>query len=166
MQSETMEDVPIQRTIKIGKATVGLIGLDIALNRILKKDIPEDEAVQYLIESVRKENYIPATALENYREAIRMEYRKLTGGQVNEPDSLTFRIFGPGCVSCNRIREMLIEIMQKLDIAADIEQIHELDEIWRHGVTTTPTLMINGKIKSSGRLPTPAELEEWIREVL
>jgi hypothetical protein len=59
---------------------------------------------------------------------------------------------------------MVIEVLQKLQLAADMEQINDLDEIWRHGVINTPALVINGQIKSSGRHPSPTEVEEWIRE--
>ena len=57
-----------------------------------------------------------------------------------------------------------IRILDRIDVAADIEQIKELDEIWRHGVLSTPALIINGKAKSEGRVPTPAEIEQWLKE--
>jgi hypothetical protein len=51
-----------------------------------------------------------------------------------------------------------------MNIAADIEQIHDPDEIGRAGVLQTPALMINGKLKSSGLLPTRAQVEQLIRK--
>ena len=67
-------------------------------------------------------------------------------------------------MTCNRIKAMVIDVLQKLQLAADMEQIHDLDEIWRHGVINTPALIINGQLKVSGRHPSAAEVEEWIRE--
>ena len=75
---------------------------------------------------------------------------------------MTIKILGSGCVSCNKVNSMIFDIMQRLDMAADIEQIHDLDEIWRHGVISTPALIINGEIQCSGRMPTPAEIEQWL----
>ncbi|MCI5224688.1 MAG: thioredoxin family protein, partial [Candidatus Electrothrix sp. AR4] len=78
---------------------------------------------------------------------------------------LVIRIFGTGCVSCNSLQILVIEILDRLKLAADIEQIHDPDEIGRAGITMTPALMINGKVKSTGLLPTPAQVEQWIRAI-
>ena len=51
-------------------------------------------------------------------------------------------------------------------MAADIEDIQDLDEIWRHGVINTPTLIINGEVKSAGIQPPRVQLEKWIEEAL
>jgi hypothetical protein len=59
---------------------------------------------------------------------------------------------------------MLFESLQKFGLAADMESVHDLDEIWRFGVTKTPALIINNTVKCAGRMPTPAEVEEWVRE--
>jgi len=42
--------------------------------------------------------------------------------------------------------------------------VHDLDEIWRFGVTRTPALIINNTVKCAGRMPSPAEVEEWVKE--
>jgi len=158
---------PIQKIIKIGKANVGLVHFDIALAKVLADtELDRAQAVDYLFDQVKKHNYVPATATDLYRQALGREYDRHTDGLTGQSGPLTLRILGPGCVSCNRIKEMLIDILQRLEIAADIEQIHELDEIWRHGVLTTPALVINGEVKSAGQVPTLSQLEQWIREVL
>ena len=56
--------------------------------------------------------------------------------------------------------------MDEMQVAADIFQVHDLDEIGRFGVMQTPALIINGKLKSVGRLPTRSQIEEWLREEL
>ena len=45
-------DIPLQRTIRIGNATVGLLGLDVALAQLSGKEITEDEAVRFLYDQV------------------------------------------------------------------------------------------------------------------
>jgi hypothetical protein len=52
-----------------------------------------------------------------------------------------------------------------MGMAADIEQIHDPDEIGRQGIIMTPALTINGRVKSGGRLPTRAQVEQWLREI-
>jgi small redox-active disulfide protein 2 len=153
-----------RKKIKIGTATVGLIGLELAMQQAVTRKMTADEATAFLFNAVSRENYIPAAATNLYREALRRQYQITVSGGPQSPQQLTIKILGPGCVSCNKLNTMIFDIMQRLDIAADIEQIHDLDEIWRHGVITTPALIINGSIKCSGRMPPPSEVEQWLLE--
>ena len=156
-----MEELP-QRKIKIGTVSVGLIGLEVAISKAISSKLPEEEALDLIYNHVKKENYIPVTVQKQYREALKKEYRRLVEGSGQDKSDLVIRILGPGCVSCNKLNTMIFDIMQRRGIAADIRQIHDLDEIWRHGVISTPALIINGDIKCSGRMPSPAEVEKWL----
>ncbi|OGR04990.1 MAG: hypothetical protein A2520_00155 [Deltaproteobacteria bacterium RIFOXYD12_FULL_53_23] len=59
---------------------------------------------------------------------------------------------------------MLFEALQKFGLAADLESVHDPDEIGRFGVTKTPALIINSKVKCAGRMPSLAEIEDWLKE--
>lgn len=159
------DDLPTPSTIRIGKANVGLIGLDQAMARIIATaDLNEEAAVAALFAAISRDNYVPADAVPLYHEALRREYRRRLGLDTGSTGILTIRVLGPGCVSCNKLTTMLIEALQKLGLAADMESVHDLDAIWRFGVTKTPALVINHKVKCAGRMPTPAEVEQWVRE--
>jgi small redox-active disulfide protein 2 len=161
----TENDLPLPRTLRVGQATIGLIGLDVALGKILARlEADEDAAVTELLAEIGKHNYIPDSARANYREALTREYRRHRQGEAAAASHLSIRILGPGCVSCNRLNTLIFDILQELDLAADIEQIHDLDEIWRLGVTMTPALIINGQVKSSGKMPSRSTVEAWLRE--
>lgn len=159
-------DTATPRTIRIGNSTIGLIGIDIALNQAVAKKLSEDEAVIFLFDAVSKKNYIPPTAHKKYREALRKTYRHHLHPDNQNGEALVFRIFGKGCVSCNNLQKTVIEVLNTMGLAADIEQIHDPDEIGRHGIIVTPALMINGRIKSGGLMPTQAQIEQWIRELV
>lgn len=158
-------DSPTQRMIRIGKNSIGLIGIDIALNKALAAEMPVAQAVDFIFQAVKEHNYIPAAMVEKYKEAMGREYRRLTGQHEEQEQGLTIRILGTGCISCNGLRTMVIDAMERAGVAADIEQIHDPDEIWRQGVTSTPALMINGQVKIAGIKPTLAQVEAWLREV-
>lgn len=158
------QDIPAPRTIRIGAANIGLIGLDQALNKALSGQLPEEAAVDFLFDIIAEKNYVPVTAEPIYREALRTEYRRRQGIEGTEPGSLTIRVLGSGCVTCNALSAMLFASLQKFGLAADMESVHDLDEIWRFGVTKTPALLINSTVKCAGRMPSPAEVEEWVRE--
>ena len=158
------KDTPAPRTIRIGAANIGLIGLDQALNKALAEQMLEEAAVNFLFAAVARENYIPTATEPIYREALRGEYRRRQGIHGAESGILTIRVLGSGCVTCNKLSAMLFESLQKFGLAADMESVHDLDEIWRFGVTKTPALIINGVVKCAGRMPTPAEVEDWVGE--
>jgi hypothetical protein len=156
-------DAATQRFIRIGTASIGLIGLDIALNTIARQEVSETEAVDFLFAEISRQNYIPPGNQEKYKQALLTAYRKHCN-IATEEDGMVIRIFGTGCVSCNSLQTLVIEILDRLKLAADIEQIHDPDEIGRAGVTMTPALMINGILKSTGLIPTPVQIEQWIQE--
>lgn len=158
-------DSATQRMLKIGQATIGLVGLDIGLNRALARKLEVTEAVDLIFPLINRQNYIPSGLEAEYRAAIAREYRRLTGEEPEESTGLTIRVFGSGCVSCNAIRERVIDALMRAEIKADIEQIYDLDEIGRQGITATPALMINGELKIAGIQPTVAQIEAWLREL-
>ena len=155
-----------QKTIKIGTVTVGLLGLEIALVQLAGKDISEDEAVNFLFEQVSKKNYIPKQAVEPYKEALLREYRRYHKADDSKDQGISIRVLGRPCVVCNKLKLTLIDILQEKNVAADIEEIQDLDEIWRYGVINTPTLIINGEVKSAGIQPPRVQLEKWIEEAI
>lgn len=160
-------DTPQLRQLRIGTVTIGLIGFDVAMNRVLAEPgLERKQAVEQLFAAVARQNYIPAGKEELYRQALAREYDRLGSGEADSAGNLQIRIFGPGCVSCNTIQTQVIEIMNRLGVAADIFQVHDLDEIGRHGILQTPALMINGELKSSGNIPTSSQIESWLRAVI
>ena len=152
------------RTIRIGSANIGLIGLDTALNALTQKNISEKDAVDYLYQAISSQNYIPEGREKQYRSALLNEYHRHMDKDFQQPENMVVRIFGSSCISCNNLQTMMIEILDQTNLAADIEQIHDPDEIGRYGILHTPALILNGEIKCQGRMPTPAQLEQWVRE--
>jgi hypothetical protein len=157
-------DTPRKRTIRIGNVTVGLVGLDVALLQVLQQgDMDDETAAAYLFAAISKENYLSAGTEELYRQALLQEYKRYRNPTVDN-DNLTIRILGRPCVTCNKLKTMVIDILQKIGVAADIEDVHDLDEIWRYGVTQTPALIINNQVKSAGTQPPRFQVEQWLRE--
>ncbi len=159
-------DAATTRTIRIGAANIGLIGLDVAINKAAKQNMTEEEAVDLIFRAVSEQNYIPAGAEDKYRQALLAGYRRHLQADDQQEKGLVIRIFGTGCVSCNSLQNLVIEVMDGMNLAADIEQIHDPDEIGRQGILLTPALMINGQVKSAGLLPTRTRVEQWIREII
>ncbi len=163
---DQVTEAPLQRNLKVGAVSVGLIGLDVALTRILAQpDMEVGVAVAQVYAEIARHNYIPTSAVDKYRQALAQEIERLRSGQAASSAHLEVRILGTGCVSCNNLEKVVFEIVADHGIAADVFQVHDRDEIGRFGVMQTPALVVNGQVKSVGRLPARAEIEAWLLEI-
>ncbi|UCH09971.1 MAG: TM0996/MTH895 family glutaredoxin-like protein [Fidelibacterota bacterium] len=75
---------------------------------------------------------------------------------------LSILVLGPGCYNCEKLAAMCQEVVEEQGLDAAVEKITDLNQIQAFGVMMTPGLVINGRVVSSGRVPSKTTLEEWI----
>jgi hypothetical protein len=62
------------------------------------------------------------------------------------------------------MEEIAKAAVKELGIEATIEKITDISQIAMHGILSTPGLMVNGKIKHSGKpLPSLGKVKELIK---
>lgn len=76
---------------------------------------------------------------------------------------LSIKVLGPGCANCRKLEEIAREAVASLGVAAEIDKVTDMQQIIDYGVLKTPGLVINGKLVSSGRIPTLQSVVDWIR---
>jgi len=74
------------------------------------------------------------------------------------------KVYGSGCANCKKLEQMCYNALQELQIDASVEKVSDLQEIMKTGILSTPGLEINGKMISSGKLPTQSTLVHWIQD--
>jgi small redox-active disulfide protein 2 len=74
------------------------------------------------------------------------------------------KILGPGCPRCNEVEKRTKTALAELNIAADVQKVKDFDQIAQYRIYATPGLVINGKLKVSGRIPSLEEIKGWIQE--
>ncbi len=79
---------------------------------------------------------------------------------------MEIRILGPGCPRCHEVEKRTINALADLNIGADVQKITDLKKIAEYRIMGTPALVINGKVKCYGRIPSVAEIKEWIKAEL
>ena len=79
---------------------------------------------------------------------------------------ISIKVLGSGCANCKRLEQIARKVVGQLAIDAEVEKVTDYQEIMDYGVLSTPGLVINEKIVSSGRIPTEAEITTWIVGVL
>ena len=73
-------------------------------------------------------------------------------------------VLGPGCPNCKKLFEATERAVARAAVKADLRKVQKLDEIVAHGVLMTPALVINGKVKCSGKVPGEEEIAAFITE--
>jgi len=77
---------------------------------------------------------------------------------------MEIKVLGPGCVNCHKMEELAKQAVKDLGVDAKIEKITDIGQIAMHGILSTPGLMVNGKIKHSGKpLPSLEKVKELIK---
>jgi small redox-active disulfide protein 2 len=138
-------------------------GLPQILEEVRNSEISDvNELKEMLLQKVKKHNYVVDSAVEDYKIALYREYRRFLGEEVEEVEAeLTIKILGPGCSSCERLENEVIQVLQELNLPIDVQHIRDINEIARYKIMATPGLVINGKLMSSGRVPTRSQLRDW-----
>jgi len=77
---------------------------------------------------------------------------------------MEIRILGPGCPRCREVEKRTINALAELNVGADVQKVTDIKKISEYKIFATPGLVINGKIKASGRIPSPEEIKKWIQE--
>jgi small redox-active disulfide protein 2 len=77
---------------------------------------------------------------------------------------MEIKILGPGCPKCGEVEKKVKSALAELHIVADVEKVTDIKRMMSYGILATPGLVINGKIKSSGRIPRVEDIKGWIQE--
>jgi len=71
-------------------------------------------------------------------------------------------ILGAGCSKCKSLEQSARKAVENLGIEAEITKIEKMDDIIKRGVMITPAIAIDGVVKSSGRVLSPADVEKLL----
>jgi small redox-active disulfide protein 2 len=75
---------------------------------------------------------------------------------------LTVKILGPGCANCRRLEEIARKAASDANIEAEFVKVTDYKDILAYDVLATPGLVVNEKLVSSGRIPAPATITQWL----
>ena len=79
---------------------------------------------------------------------------------------LTIKVLGSGCANCKRLEQIARKVISDMSIEADVIKVTDYNDIMSYDILSTPGLVINEKVVSSGRIPTPAEVTTWVASAL
>lgn len=77
---------------------------------------------------------------------------------------MVIQILGSGCPNCKKLEQNALEAVETLGLTAEFQKVTDSDEILEMGVMRTPGFAIDGEVKKSGRVLSPEEIVETLKE--
>lgn len=75
---------------------------------------------------------------------------------------MDIKILGPGCQKCDKTAELVKEVVAETGIDARIEKVTNALEIAGYGVFGTPAVVIDGEVRSVGKIPRRQDIMNWL----
>ncbi|MDD4601394.1 hypothetical protein SDC9_11431 [bioreactor metagenome] len=76
---------------------------------------------------------------------------------------MKIEILGMGCQKCNALYNLAKQATEELGIAAEFVKVEDFKEIMKYGVMTTPALVVDGKVKVAGKVPSKEEIKGMLK---
>ena len=72
------------------------------------------------------------------------------------------QILGPGCPKCKKLAENAQAAAGELQIDYEIEKVTDINDIMGFGVIVTPGLVVDGEVKSTGKVLSVEEIKKLL----
>ena len=77
---------------------------------------------------------------------------------------MKIEILGTGCSKCKALEEAAKQAIAKIGGFHSIEKVEDVMKIMEYGVMSTPGLVVDGVVKSTGKLLSINEIVNLIKE--
>ena len=77
---------------------------------------------------------------------------------------MKIEILGTGCAKCKALENNAKEALTKIGGFHSVEKVEDIMKIMEYGVMSTPGLVIDGVVKSSGKLLSVDEIATLIND--
>ena len=76
---------------------------------------------------------------------------------------MKIQVLGPGCAKCTRLMETAEAAAKELGVDYQLEKISDVNQIMSFGVIMTPGLVVDGEVKSVGKVPSLDEMKKMLQ---
>ena len=75
---------------------------------------------------------------------------------------MKIEVLGPGCPKCKRLAENVASAVGDAGLDCQIEKITDITKIVEYGVLSTPALVIDGEVRTCGKVLSVEEIRDMI----
>lgn len=76
---------------------------------------------------------------------------------------MKIQVLGPGCARCKQLTANAQKAVLELDLDATVEKVEDLQEMMKYRVLSTPALVVDGTVRSLGRVLSPEAIKDLLR---
>ena len=76
---------------------------------------------------------------------------------------MKIEILGMGCQKCKKLYDAVHVAIKELNVQAEITKVEDITKITDYGVWSTPALVVDGKVKATGKIPSIEEIKNMLR---
>jgi len=77
-------------------------------------------------------------------------------------NTMEIKVLGPGCAKCQETERQVKEAVYEAGVDVTVEKVTDVMEIATYGVFVTPAVVIDGEIKSVGKVPKKQDVLSWL----
>ncbi len=75
---------------------------------------------------------------------------------------MEIKVLGPGCPKCNQTADLVKEAVAEVGVDATVDKVTDVMEIAGYGVFGTPAVVVDGQVKSVGKIPKKEDIKSWL----
>jgi small redox-active disulfide protein 2 len=87
----------------------------------------------------------------------------ITSTSLQKERKMKIKVLGPGCKKCHETEKVVKAAVAEAGVTAEVEYVTDLAEIARHGIFSTPAVVIDGVVKVTGKIPSKGEVLRWLK---
>jgi small redox-active disulfide protein 2 len=76
---------------------------------------------------------------------------------------MKIEILGMGCPKCKVLYKNTLTALKDTDQEAEVVKVEDLAKITEYAVMTTPALVVDGQVKSAGKVLSPEDIKKFLR---
>jgi len=77
---------------------------------------------------------------------------------------MEIKVLGPGCAKCEATKKLIYDVAEEMGIEVRVEAVKDLMKITEYDILSTPGIVIDDEVVSSGKVPSRDEIRNWVQE--
>lgn len=73
------------------------------------------------------------------------------------------QVLGTGCPKCKMLTANAEAAVKELGVEATVEKVEKIVDIMKFNVMVTPALVVDGQVKSAGKVLTPEQIQAFLK---
>ena len=75
---------------------------------------------------------------------------------------MEIKVLGPGCAKCQKTEQLVKEVIKESSVDATVEKVSDMMQIASYGVFGTPSVIVDGDVKCTGKVPKKDDIKKWL----